>query len=69
MIKTIFVNNKPFREDYERQAEVLNEQRTQFTVNKLKMDNDTIYKCDSRGMVDPDDPGFFIPVEAGRLSP
>ena len=33
------------------------------------MDNDTIYKCDSRGMVDPDDPGFFIPVEAGRLSP
>lgn len=33
------------------------------------MDNDTIYKCDSRGMVDPEDPGFFIPVEAGRLSP
>jgi hypothetical protein len=32
------------------------------------MDNDTIYKCDNRGTMQPDDPGYFIPVEAGRLS-
>ena len=32
------------------------------------MDNDTIYKCDNRGSMQHDDPGYFVPVEAGRLS-
>ena len=33
------------------------------------MRNDTIYKCDNRGNVGPDDAGYFFPINAGLLNP
>lgn len=69
MQKTVYANNKPFYKDYERQTRVLKEQIAQIDVNKERIANNTIYKCDNRGNTGPDDSGYFFPVVAGVLSP
>jgi hypothetical protein len=41
----------------------------QMEVNKERLKNGTLYKCDNRGNFGPDDGGSFFPVMAGTLNP
>ncbi len=69
MIKTIYANQKPLREDYERQTQIIRDHIRQHDINLEKISNGTIYKCDSRGPTNPDDAMYFLPIEVGALGP
>jgi hypothetical protein len=70
MVKTVYSSQKPFREDYERQTKVMQDHIRQFNINKEKIANRTIYKCDNRGgTLEPNDPMYFMPIQAGILGP
>lgn len=72
MDKTVYVPQKDYAQDYERQAATLEKHITQLKVNQEKLKNDKIYKCDTRfedGGADPDEAGYFFPLGAGSISP
>ncbi|CDW80089.1 UNKNOWN [Stylonychia lemnae] len=71
MTKTVYLPQKSILQDYERQTQNLEQALIQTKVNKERMSADKLYKCDSRledGGKDPDEAGYFIPVEAGSVS-
>lgn len=71
MLKTVYLPNKHFTRDYERQTRALQQAQVQYKVNRERMSENKIYTCDNRGNVNPfnpDDAGFFIPVSVGSLN-
>lgn len=48
MDKTVYVSQKDYAQDYERQAATLEKHITQLKVNQEKLKNEKIYKCDTR---------------------
>ncbi len=72
MDKTVYVPQKDFVKDYERQAAALEKHSTQIKVNQEKIKDDRIYKCDARfvdGGEDPQEAGYFFPTKAGTVGP
>lgn len=61
-----------FRYDWERQTRLIYKSLNQAKVNKEKIANNRIYKCDNRGddpEFSPDDPGYFFPLAVGTINP
>jgi hypothetical protein len=67
---TVIVPHPELLRDYERQAHIMADANKQIEVNKERIANDNIAKCDNRFMTnDTHAAGYFIPVYVGSPSP
>ncbi len=65
------LSNKEFVRDYERQTRALQQAKIQAKVNKERMDDNKIFTCNNRGIVNPESPDdamVFIPISVGSLN-
>ncbi len=67
--KTVFIPQPDLLRDYERQAQIISQAKGQVEVNKERISQDNIAKCDNRFFSnDTHQAGYFIPVFVGSLN-
>jgi len=68
--KTIFVPHPDLLRDYERQTQILAQSKDQIEVNRERIAQDNIAKCDNRFLSnDTHQAGYFVPAYVGSLTP